>query len=256
MLPVWPSLVANLTTPIAFQVVERNRHIRAEARDQRIREYFYGPASQYFPHSFEVRFGDVKIHKIGAPALPDSLMPLGMKAEDQLTKLVTVQPSMQILHHLLAVSMAENPEDDVVQTNVMGFICVYVTHSIPHSTDTPTQLIRKNENISTQLNLFYTLQELGRYWTPGDDRPFAAATTPAQDPVTAVRNPIHGFALNTLRYLGISINCLKHVYYKRARIHSQKKKHLNLLSKIALWQGKLIRTLVLWGFCFCLRKRL
>jgi polyribonucleotide 5'-hydroxyl-kinase len=74
-------------------VVERNRHIRAEARDMRIREYFYGAASQYFPHSFEVRFSDVKIYKIGAPALPDSLMPLGMKAEDQLTKLVTVTPS-------------------------------------------------------------------------------------------------------------------------------------------------------------------
>ncbi len=59
----------------------------------RIREYFYGAASQYFPHSFEVRFSDVKIYKIGAPALPDSLMPLGMKAEDQLTKLVTVTPS-------------------------------------------------------------------------------------------------------------------------------------------------------------------
>jgi polyribonucleotide 5'-hydroxyl-kinase len=43
-----------------------------------------------------VRFSDVKIFKIGAPALPDSLMPLGMKAEDQLTKLVTVQPSRPI----------------------------------------------------------------------------------------------------------------------------------------------------------------
>jgi hypothetical protein len=71
----------------------RNRHIRAEARDMKIREYFYGAASQYFPHSFDVRFSDVKIYKIGAPALPDSLMPLGVKAADQLTKLVTVTPS-------------------------------------------------------------------------------------------------------------------------------------------------------------------
>jgi Pre-mRNA cleavage complex II protein Clp1 len=71
----------------------RNRHIRAEARNMRIREYFYGAASQYFPHSFVVRFSDVKIYKIGAPALPDSLMPLGMKAGDQLTKLVSVTPS-------------------------------------------------------------------------------------------------------------------------------------------------------------------
>lgn len=75
------------------QVVERSKQVRTESRDQRIREYFYGPAAQFYPHSFEVRFSDVKIYKIGAPALPDSLMPLGMRAEDQLTKLVPVQPS-------------------------------------------------------------------------------------------------------------------------------------------------------------------
>lgn len=78
---------------LKIKVVERNQEVRAETRDQRIREYFYGANSQYFPHSFEVRFSDVKIYKIGSPALPDSLMPLGMKTEDQLTKLVTVQPS-------------------------------------------------------------------------------------------------------------------------------------------------------------------
>ena len=67
------------------------------SRDQIIREYFYGSAGQFYPHSFEVRFSDVKIFKIGAPALPDSLSgPLGMKA-DQLTKLVPVQPSIDFL---------------------------------------------------------------------------------------------------------------------------------------------------------------
>jgi polyribonucleotide 5'-hydroxyl-kinase len=127
--------------------VERSRQARVESRDQKIREYFYGSAAQFYPHSFEVRFSDVKIFKIGAPALPDSLMPLGMKAEDQLTKLVTVQPSrpidflfnletdkfyfdvpsiagQQLLHHLISISMAESGEDDIIQTNVTGFICV------------------------------------------------------------------------------------------------------------------------------------
>ncbi|EFX63542.1 hypothetical protein DAPPUDRAFT_119123 [Daphnia pulex] len=79
---------------------------------------------QFYPHSFELRFSDVKIFKIGAPALPDSLMPLGMKAEDQLTKLVTVQPSQQLLHHLISISMTESGEDNIIQTNVNGFICV------------------------------------------------------------------------------------------------------------------------------------
>ena len=117
-------------TKVVFQpksggVVERSQNARAEARDQRIKEYFYGPAAQFYPHSFEVRFSDVRICKIGSPALPDALMPLGMKAEDQLTKLITVQPSMSLLHHILAISMTESGQgDDVIHTNVTGFICV------------------------------------------------------------------------------------------------------------------------------------
>ncbi|EFX89485.1 protein CLP1 homolog [Daphnia pulex] len=119
-----PETVKVVFQPKSGGVVERSRQARVESRDQKIREYFYGSAAQFYPHSFEVRFSDVKIFKIGAPALPDSLMPLGMKAEDQLTKLVTVQPSQQLLHHLISISMAESGEDDIIQTNVTGFICV------------------------------------------------------------------------------------------------------------------------------------
>jgi len=75
-----------------FQVVERSPKMRVEACDARVREYFYGLRTPLFPHSFDVRYSDVKIYKIGAPALPDSCMPLGMKAEDNLTKLVAVTP--------------------------------------------------------------------------------------------------------------------------------------------------------------------
>lgn len=41
-----------------------------------------------------------------------------------MTKLVAVQPGPNLLHHILAVSFAESIEDDVIQTNVAGFICV------------------------------------------------------------------------------------------------------------------------------------
>jgi polyribonucleotide 5'-hydroxyl-kinase len=74
------------------KVVERSSKIRQETRDGRVREYFYGQRAMLYPHSFEVRFSDVKIFKIGAPSLPDSCMPLGMKAEDNKTKLVPVNP--------------------------------------------------------------------------------------------------------------------------------------------------------------------
>lgn len=33
---------------------------------------------------------------------------------------------MTLLHHVLAVSMAESNDEDITQTNVMGFICVSV----------------------------------------------------------------------------------------------------------------------------------
>ena len=59
-------------------VVERPRNIRREARDFKIKEYFYGPRKIYFPHAFDVSFSDVEIYKIGAPTLPDSCLPLGM----------------------------------------------------------------------------------------------------------------------------------------------------------------------------------
>lgn len=60
-------------------MVERSGASRAEARDIRIKEYFYGHRSPLYPHSFDVKWSDLKIYKIGAPALPDSCMPLGMK---------------------------------------------------------------------------------------------------------------------------------------------------------------------------------
>uniref|UniRef100_U5EVR2 Protein CLP1 homolog n=1 Tax=Corethrella appendiculata TaxID=1370023 RepID=U5EVR2_9DIPT len=109
--------------PKSGGVVERTKAQRAENRDNRIREYFYGHKMPLYPHSFDVKFSDVKIYKIGAPLLPDSCLPLGMKAEDNFTKLVAIQPNHGLLHHILAVSF-ESSEENVIQTNIAGFICV------------------------------------------------------------------------------------------------------------------------------------
>lgn len=111
--------------PKSGGVVERSREGRTEARDRRIREYFYGTIkAPLYPHSFDVKWSEMKVVKIGAPALPDSCMPLGMKAEDNLTKIVAVQPGTNLLHHVLAVSFAESTEDEVITSNAAGFICV------------------------------------------------------------------------------------------------------------------------------------
>ncbi|GLH13385.1 hypothetical protein R5R35_007426 [Gryllus longicercus] len=119
-----PAFVKVVFLPKNGGVVERSSGARAEARDARVREYFYGMRSPLYPHSFDVRFNETKIYKIGAPSLPDSCMPLGMKAEDNHTKLVAVSAGTNLLHHVLAVSFAASTEDDVIRSNVAGFICV------------------------------------------------------------------------------------------------------------------------------------
>uniref|UniRef100_A0A1B0AKM3 Protein CLP1 homolog n=1 Tax=Glossina palpalis gambiensis TaxID=67801 RepID=A0A1B0AKM3_9MUSC len=119
-----PSCVKIVLLPKSGGVVERSKDLRAEYRDLRIKEYFYGHNTPLYPFSFEVKFVDLKLYKIGAPPLPDSCMPLGMKAEDNKTKLVAVTPNLGVTHHILAVSFAEFTEEDVIGTNVLGFVCV------------------------------------------------------------------------------------------------------------------------------------
>ena len=75
-----------------------------ESRDMRVKQYFYGPNNNLFPHSFEVNFSDLKdkIYKIGAPDLPDSCLPIGQKSGDNKTKLVAVNPNPRdLLNHVL-----------------------------------------------------------------------------------------------------------------------------------------------------------
>ncbi|XP_068210605.1 protein CLP1 homolog isoform X1 [Palaemon carinicauda] len=110
--------------PKSGGVVERTGAMRAAARDDRIREYYYGLHTKYHPHSFDVSLSTVQIYKIGAPSLPDSCMPADMKVnDDHMTRLVRVEPSPKLKHHMLAVSLATQPED-LLTSNVAGFICV------------------------------------------------------------------------------------------------------------------------------------
>lgn len=105
-------------------VVERSKEVRAEARDNKIREYFYGIKNTLFPHTFPVNFSDVKIFKVGAPDLPASLMPMGTSMPDNKTKLVPMIPSPSLNHRVLSISVAENTDEDIVYTNVAGFLVI------------------------------------------------------------------------------------------------------------------------------------
>lgn len=120
-----PSNVHVVLLPKSGGVVERSKKLRHESREQRIKEYFYGNLrTPYYPFSFEVKFQDLRLYKIGAPPLPDSCMPIGMKAEDNKKKVVAVTPTQALLHHVLTLSFAESV-DDVIATNIAGFCCVY-----------------------------------------------------------------------------------------------------------------------------------
>ncbi|GBM69059.1 Protein CLP1 [Araneus ventricosus] len=119
-----PMDVKIVFVPKSGGVVERSQQARTEAQDSRIRQYFYGLKTHLYPHSFDVKFSDIKVYKIGAPSLPDSCMPLGMKPEDNRTKLVSVQNGQNLLHHILSISFAESLEEEVVKTNIAGFVCV------------------------------------------------------------------------------------------------------------------------------------
>ena len=48
-----------------MKVVERNSEVRVNARDTKIREYFYGKKGELSPHSCYIDFGSVEIFQIG-----------------------------------------------------------------------------------------------------------------------------------------------------------------------------------------------
>ncbi|XP_022657342.1 polyribonucleotide 5'-hydroxyl-kinase Clp1-like [Varroa jacobsoni] len=119
-----PKFISVVLTPKSGGVVERTKRNRLEAREAAVKQYFYGLKTTLYPHSFDVKFSDIKVFKIGAPALPDSCMPLGMKVDDNRTKLVEVQNPASLLHHILSVSFAVSADEDTILSNVAGFVCV------------------------------------------------------------------------------------------------------------------------------------
>jgi len=98
----------------AVKVVSRSRTVRRATREEKIREYFYGKKGplSYFPFTFDIKFSDLNIYKIGgetmlynstsyhkcvtAPAVPDSCLPIGATKEDGSTTLLPVQPGVSL----------------------------------------------------------------------------------------------------------------------------------------------------------------
>ncbi|XP_020588205.1 protein CLP1 homolog [Phalaenopsis equestris] len=106
-------------------VVSRNPKFRQKSRGFRIREYFYGLFNDLSPHSNIVSFSDITVYRIGGgPQAPRSALPIGAEPVADPTRLVAVNINRDLLHLVLAVSYAKEPEQ-IISSNVAGFI--YVT---------------------------------------------------------------------------------------------------------------------------------
>ncbi|KHN76592.1 Protein CLP1 -like protein [Toxocara canis] len=97
----------------------------AHRQKYRQKQYFYGTRSHpLYPHSFEVKFDEVTICKIGGERLPPECLPYGMKVEDHRTKVVRMEPSSALIHHLVSVSPCSVLDQTVLTTNILGFLVI------------------------------------------------------------------------------------------------------------------------------------
>lgn len=105
-------------------VVSRNAKFRQKARSHRIREYFYGLSNDLSPHSNVANFSDLCIYRIGGgPQAPRSALPIGAEPAADPTRLTPVNINRDLLHSVLAVSFAKEP-DEIISSNVAGFIWI------------------------------------------------------------------------------------------------------------------------------------
>ncbi|CAH9050231.1 unnamed protein product [Cuscuta europaea] len=106
-------------------VVSRNAKVRVKTRANRMREYFYGQSNDLSPHSNVISFGDLSVFRIGGgPQAPRSALPIGAEPVADPARLVPVSINRDLLHLVLAVSYAKEP-DQIISSNVAGFI--YIT---------------------------------------------------------------------------------------------------------------------------------
>ncbi|CAM4771744.1 unnamed protein product [Rotaria magnacalcarata] len=111
-----------ITLPKSGGVVPKDA-AKDKFRENKIREYFYGPRNNICPHVFTIDFSDVKLYKIGAPQIPDSCLPAGMILKNPYNKIMPIAPSPTLVHHVLAVSSSNDPEQ-LLAKNLLGFVVV------------------------------------------------------------------------------------------------------------------------------------
>ncbi|TKY50608.1 CLP1-like protein [Spatholobus suberectus] len=106
-------------------VVKLHKSGGVVSRSYRIREYFYGLSNDLSPHSNIANFSDLFVYRVGGgPQALCSALPIGAEPAADPTRVVPVNINRDLLHLVLAVSFAKEP-DEIISSNVAGFI--YVT---------------------------------------------------------------------------------------------------------------------------------
>ncbi|GAB4858952.1 Protein CLP1 [Ancistrocladus abbreviatus] len=130
-------------------VVSRNSKYRQRSRGYRIREYFYGLSNDLSPHSNVANFSDLSVYRIGGgPQAPRSALPIGAEPAADPTRVVPVNISQDMLHLVLAVSFAKEP-DQIISSNVAGFIYITevdvqrrkITYLAPSAGELPNRIL-------------------------------------------------------------------------------------------------------------------
>lgn len=77
-----------------------------------MQEYFYGLANDLSPHSNIANFSDLFVYRVGGgPQAPRSALPIGAEPAADPTRVVPVNISRDLLHVVLAVSFAKEPDE-------------------------------------------------------------------------------------------------------------------------------------------------
>ncbi|KAK9818033.1 hypothetical protein WJX72_005994 [[Myrmecia] bisecta] len=105
-------------------VVARPPALRKQARVNRVKEYFYGVRGDLSPQSQTVNMSELRVYRAGGgPRAPSSALPIGSEPVADPLRLAPININSDLLHSVLAVSHATEPEQ-LLSVNVAGFLFV------------------------------------------------------------------------------------------------------------------------------------
>jgi len=121
---LYGSKIKVLKLPKSGGVVTRSAQVRRQIKNNKIREYFYGPTGDLCPHSTVVEFKDIIIFRVGGgPAAPASALPIGFAPTVDPVQLTEIQLAPEMTHSIFGVSHATSPEG-ILESNIAGFLYV------------------------------------------------------------------------------------------------------------------------------------